>query len=89
MLPWSLENRISLKILFTYRDEGVSFGALQITMEFQFRLVHSSAEVLGDSLYLQGARAHGGRGGNLGECRVFLTEKSMGEGLQDGGLRGD
>lgn len=56
MLPWSLDNRISLKILFTYRDEGVSFGALQITMEFQFRLVHSSAEVLGDSLYSDGER---------------------------------
>lgn len=57
MLPWSLENRISLKILFTYRDEGVSLQALQITMEFQFWLVRSCSEVVGDSLCLQGARA--------------------------------
>lgn len=36
-----------------------------------------------------GRRAHGGRGGNLGECGVFPTEESVGEALQDGGLRGD
>ena len=32
-----------------------------------------------------GRRAQGGRGGNLGERRVFLTEKSVEEGLHDGG----
>lgn len=31
-----------------------------------------------------GRRAHGERGGNLGERRVFLTEESVEEGLHDG-----
>lgn len=31
-----------------------------------------------------GRRAHGERGRNLGERRVFLTEESVEEGLHDG-----
>lgn len=46
-------------------------------------MTHSVCKEQGHG-HFGGRRAHGERGGNLGERRVFLTEESVEEGLHDG-----